>query len=75
MSGKTKINPYSPRNDETIPANKVKNVTTPGFNLFNGVNMALNKPLALPIETAIKEMIKSTNGSKFLNVSTGDEKK
>ncbi len=58
-----------------IPANKVKKVTMLGFNLLNGVNIALNKPLALPIDTAIREMINRTNGSKFLKVSTGDEKR
>ena len=57
-----------------MPKNKVKNVTTDGFSLLNGVNIALNKPLALPIEMAINETINNTNGSNVLNVDTGEER-
>ena len=74
VNGKTRTKPYSPKNEEIIPAKRVKKVTTPGFNLRSGVNIALNKPLALPIDTAINEIIRRTNGSKVLKVSTGDEK-
>ena len=35
----------------------------------------MNNPLALPIDTAIRDIINSTNGSNVLNVSTGEEKK
>ena len=42
---------------------------------MNGVNIALNSPLAFPIETAISEIINKTRGSNVLNVSTGEEKK
>ena len=55
--------------------NNVINVTTEGFNVLSGVNIALKSPLDFPIETAINDIIRRTNGLKFLNVSIGDEKK
>ena len=55
--------------------NKVKNVIIPDFSLLNLVNMTLNKPLVLPMEMAINDIMINTNGSNALKLFTGDDKK